>query len=162
MASTPASTPSTGRGSWSVGHTGVNAPDITITQGTASEVAAFFATLTPRRRAHGELLAQIFESTTGVTGVLWGPSMVGYGEAHYHYATGREGDTFRVGFAPRKAKLSLYGLQDTPRWEELSARLGKFTTGASSVYVTKPEDVDLEALAELIADAWAAGVAGEK
>lgn len=90
--------------------------------------------------------------------------MVGYGgEAHYRYATGREGDTFRVGgFAPRKAKLSLYGLQDAPRWEELSARLGKFTTGASCVYVNKPEDIDLEALAELIADAWAAGVAGEK
>ena len=110
-----ASTSSTGRGSWSVGHTGVNAPDIKTTQGTAAEVAVFFATLTPRRRAHGVLLAQIFESATGVTGVLWGPSMVGYGEAHYRYATGREGDTFRVGFAPRKAKLSLYGLQEAPR-----------------------------------------------
>ncbi len=83
--------------------------------------------------------------------------MIGYGEAHYKYATGREGDTFRVGFSPHKAKLSLYGIQESARWDELSTQLSKHTTGASCVYVNKPEDIDLEVLEVLIRESWEHG-----
>lgn len=142
---------------WSIGHTGVQDEDIKTYAGTDADLEEYLATVEGRRADHAQLLLEIFARATGDSPRLWGPSMIGYGEAHYKYATGREGDTFRVGFSPRKAKLSLYGLQESPRWEELSASLGKHTTGASCVYVNKPEDIDLEVLEQLIRETWEHG-----
>ncbi|MGB3955343.1 MAG: DUF1801 domain-containing protein [Brooklawnia sp.] len=105
----------------------------------------------PRRVAHGRLLLEIFNRVTGVNPVMWGPSMIGYGQVHYRYDSGREGDMFKLGFSPRKAKLSLYGL---PHDQDLLGRLGKHTTGADCIYVNKPEDIDLDVLEELIRRAW--------
>lgn len=134
------------------GHTGVYAEDIR-TKPTELSPAQYVEDLdTPRRVEHGRLLLEIFNRVTGEEPVMWGPSMIGYGQVHYRYDTGREGDTFRVGFSPRKAKLTLYGL---PQDEELLARLGKYTTGAACIYVNKPEDIDLEVLEEMIRRAWA-------
>lgn len=73
---------------------------------------------------------------------------------HYRYATGREGDTFRVGFSPRKSAASLYGLQGHPRSEELLGRLGKYRTAVSCVYVNKLADIDLDVLEQLVRHAW--------
>ena len=38
---------------------------------------------------------------------MWG-TMVGFGDLHYRYASGHEGDTFLLGFASRKPDLTLY------------------------------------------------------
>lgn len=109
----------------------------------------------PRRVKDGHLLLELFaRATGGAEAVMWGPSMIGYGQAHYRYATGREGDTFQIGFSPRKAKLSLYGLQGHPRSEELLGKLGKHDTAVACVYVNKPEDVDLGVLEDLVKHAW--------
>lgn len=134
---------------------GTNAKDIKTHPGQHSP-EGFMEALPQRRVAHTELLLALFGRATGEEPVMWGPSMIGYGFAHYVYATGREGDTFRVGFAPKGAKISLYGIQGTPAWEEFSTSLGKHTTGKSCVYINKPEDVDLEVLEQLITAAWEA------
>jgi hypothetical protein len=142
---------------FTLGHTGEGAGDIR-THATGQSPARYVEELdTPRRVEHGRLLLEIFHRATGEEPVMWGPSMIGYGQMHYRYATGREGDTFRVGFSPRKAKLTLYGL---PQEERFLSRLGKYTTGTSCLYVNKPEDIDLTVLEEMIRAAWAAG-AGE-
>ena len=138
---------------WTRGHTGVNAPDLRTAETTQSP-AGYVDGLEGRRREHGRLLLEIFARATGEEPVMWGPSMIGYGRVHYRDATGREGDTFHVGFSPRKARISLYGLQGTPRSEELLGRLGKHETAVSCVYVNKPEDIDLDVLEELIRLAW--------
>lgn len=142
---------------WSIGHTGVQSEDIKTHAGNDADLDEYLSALEGRRAVHTQQLLEIFTRATGDLPRLWGPSMIGYGEAHYKYATGREGDTFRVGFSPRKAKLSLYGLQESPRWEELSEKLGKHTTGVSCVYVNKPEDIDLDVLEELIRETWNSG-----
>ncbi|GAB3690955.1 DUF1801 domain-containing protein [Corynebacterium nasicanis] len=138
---------------WTRGNTGTNAPDLKTAE-TSQSPADFLDSLEPRRREHGNILLELFTRATGEQPVMWGPSMIGYGQTHYRYATGREGDTFHVGFSPRKAKISLYGLQGLPRTEELLARLGKHQTAVSCVYVNKPEDIDLEVLEELVRHAW--------
>ena len=96
------------------------------------------------------MLLKLFNRATGETPVMWGPSMVGYGEVHYTSHTGREGDWFQTGFSPRKANLALYGLQGHPRSDELLAALGKHKVGAGCIWINKPEDVDLEILEELV------------
>jgi hypothetical protein len=90
---------------------------------------------------------------TGERPVMWGPSMVGYGSCHYRYATGREGDWFVVGFSPRKASMTLYGLQH-PDAAPLLARLGPHKLGAGCVYVGRLGKVDLGVLEQLVRAAW--------
>ena len=72
------------------GHTGAYAADIR-TKPRSTTPAEFVEELeSPRRVEHGRLLLEIFGRATGEQPVMWGPSMIGYGEVHYRYATGRE------------------------------------------------------------------------
>ncbi|NLE98304.1 MAG: DUF1801 domain-containing protein, partial [Propionibacterium sp.] len=141
----------TDRGEARVG-TGTPSPDIKTTATDAS-VDEYLDTLEPRRAAHGRWLLRAFGEVTGAEPRMWGPSMIGYGEMHYQYATGREGDTMRLGFSPRKASLSLYGLQQGAD-DELLSRLGKHRLAKSCIYVNKPEDIDEDVLRQLIERAW--------
>ena len=102
------------------------------------------------RRSDGLALLQMMSEETGEAPRMWGPSIVGFGSYHYVYESGREGDAARVGFSPRKASLSLYGLTSAPESEALLARLGKYKVGKSCLYVNKLADVDEDVLRELI------------
>ncbi|WP_422116715.1 DUF1801 domain-containing protein [Brachybacterium sp. UNK5269] len=138
------------------GHTGESAGDIR-THATEVDPADYVATLDARRRREGTALLEMFGAVTGEPATMWGPSMIGYGQVHYRYATGREGDTFQLGFSPRTADLALYGLQGFPRSEELLDRLGKHRRGVGCVWVRKLEDIDEDVLRELVAHAWQNG-----
>ncbi|WP_151524687.1 DUF1801 domain-containing protein [Serinicoccus kebangsaanensis] len=109
----------------------------------------------PRRVEQGLVLLDLFEDVTGAPARMWGPSMVGFGEAHYQYATGREGDTARVGFSPREGAITLYGLQSYGSNEQLVDALGKTRLGKGCIYVNQLEDIDTAALRRLVASAWA-------
>ena len=149
MSGAPA--PQARQSEFSEGFTGVNTDDYAGGLNDADPVAYVDSLDTPRRVTHGHQLLELFGQITGEQPRMWGPSMIGYGEMHYRYATGREGDTFKVGFSPRKAKISLYGL---PHEERFLERLGKHTTGASCIYINKPEDIDLGVLEEMIRHGW--------
>lgn len=81
---------------------------------------------------------------------MWGPSMVGFGQYHYVYESGREGDWFVTGFAPRAANLTLYIMDGFPKYAELLAKLGKHTMGKSCLYIKRLSDIDLKVLEQLI------------
>lgn len=118
---------------------------------TGESAAAFLAAVDhPVRHRDGVRLLELMSGITGEEAEMWGPSIVGFGSYHYKYATGREGDAAAVGFSPRKAGLSLYGLIYSPEAADLLGRLGKHKTGAGCLYVTKLDDVDEAVLAELI------------
>lgn len=126
---------------------------------TDGDVPAFLAAVQPAvRREDGETLLALMAEVTGEPAVMWGPSMIGFGQHHYRYDSGHEGDTFAVGFSPRKARHSLYGLTNAPESEGLLERLGKHERGAGCVYVTRLADVDLGVLRQLVglAHRWAA------
>lgn len=121
------------------------------TQATGASVDGFLASVEhPVRHRDGLRLLDLMSSITGEEPVMWGHSIVGFGQYHYKYETGREGDSAAVGFSPRKASLSLYGLTQGPEAATLLARLGKHKTGAGCLYVNKLDDVDEAVLAELI------------
>ncbi|MHA7223767.1 DUF1801 domain-containing protein [Arthrobacter sp. RHLT1-20] len=121
------------------------------TTATSASVGGFLAAVeNPVRRRDGLRLLALMAEVTGQPAAMWGPTIVGFGRYHYKYETGREGDAPAVGFSPRKASLSLYGLTYGPESEELLARLGKHRTGAGCLYVTKLDDVDGAVLTELI------------
>lgn len=124
------------------------------TMPTEVPVSAFLATLDVRRSAEGARLVELFSAETGVEAVMWGPSMIGFGQYAYRYASGHEGVWPRAAFSPRKAKLSFYGLQTHPGAGALLERLGPHTTGADCVYVNRLDAIDLEVLRELLRLSW--------
>ena len=84
---------------------------------------------------------------------IWGGSMVGFGDVRYKSErTGREVDWFKIGFAPRKANISLYLIMDIQKHAKLLAKLGKHKTGVGCLYINKLSDVDTNVLNEIIVD----------
>jgi hypothetical protein len=125
------------------------------TQVTGASADEFLAAVEhPVRRQDALRLRELMARVTGEEPEMWGPSIVGFGQYHYKYDSGREGDAAAVGFSPRKASLSLYGLNAAPEAAELLARLGKHKVGAGCVYVNKLADVDEDALAALIREGY--------
>jgi hypothetical protein len=125
------------------------------TQATTDSAQEFLAQVEhPVRRADGYRLLDLMSGITGEPAQMWGPTIVGFGRYHYKYDSGREGDAAAVGFSPRKASLSLYGLTYGPEVPGLLARLGKHKTGAGCLYINKLDDVDETVLAELIRNGY--------
>jgi hypothetical protein len=117
---------------------------------TGTPVEEFVAGVeNPRRRGDAEELVRLLREVTGEEPVVWTYGIVGFGDHHYRHDSGREGDTMRIGFAPRKANLALYGFNSAPGAPALLARLGKHKEGASCVYVNRLADVDMDVLREL-------------
>lgn len=113
-----------------------------------------------RRREDGMALLEMMREVTGLEPEMWGTSIVGFGDLHYKYESGREGDFFLTGFSPRKRSLSLYVMGDFDGYEALLARLGKHRKGASCLYVNKLADVDADVLREIIRRSYESAKAG--
>ena len=95
-------------------------------------------------------LIRLMKKITGEKPVIWGDSIVGFGTYHYKYASGREGDFMKIGFAPRKNKFSIYIMAGFRRYEELLADLGNYKTGKSCLYIKNLGQIDKKVLSELI------------
>lgn len=134
----------------------------TITQ---VAVEAFIAGVEPpAKREDALVLDALFRKVTGEAPKMWGPTIIGYGEYHTVYDSGRKVHSLRIGFSPRKAKHSLYlstgcrTPEEEARLKSALDRLGKFSQGSSCLYVNKLADIDLAVLEEMIADGWAASL----
>lgn len=106
------------------------------------------------RREDALNLLRMMQDVTAQRPRMWGPSIIGFGEYHYSYASGREGDAAAVGFALRRTKLVVYGLTYPPAAAPLLERLGTFTASVACIYITRLADVDLAVLRELIGMAY--------
>ncbi len=125
------------------------------TQKTRTSVDEFLASVPNRQRQEdGLALLAMMKDVTGLEPEMWGPSIVGFGEYHYRYESGREGDMPLAGFSPRSRSLSLYIMDGFDGYDELLARLGKHRTGVSCLYINKLDDVDRDVLRELVARSY--------
>lgn len=116
-----------------------------------SEVSDFLARVEPaRRKREAALLDQFFQRVTGFAPVLHGGGMLGYGRYNYTYESGHSGTSLATGFAPRKAKLSIYIMPGYQDYGEILSRLGKHKMGKACLYLNKIEDADLVVLEELV------------
>ncbi len=101
-------------------------------------------------RADCHTLVKLMSQAVKAPAKMWGPSIVGFGDYHYVYDSGREGDFFQMGFAPRKQNLTLYMMVGYEQHPDLMQRLGKYKTGKSCLYVKSLADVHLPTLKKLI------------
>jgi hypothetical protein len=126
------------------------------TKATNASVDKFLAGVKDQQRRNDCLtVARMMQRATKAEPKMWGPSIVGFGAMTYRYESGRELEWFRIGFSPRKDSLTLYIMPGLERYPQHLAKLGKFTTGKSCLYVKKLADVDQGVLQSLIADALA-------
>lgn len=116
-----------------------------------ASVQAFLEGVEPEsRRQDCFRVMGIMKEISGEAPKMWGDSIVGFGQNHYKYASGREGDWFQIGFSPRKQNLTLYVMTGYEGYEDLLERLGKYKTGVSCLYLKRLDDVDESVLKEIL------------
>ena len=101
-------------------------------------------------RADCRKIAALMEKATGAKPKIWGASIVGFGSRTCRYSTGREVDWLEIGFAPRKANLTLHLAVSEGIDDELLGKLGKHKTGKGCLYFKRLSDVDEKVLEKLI------------
>lgn len=116
----------------------------------ARSVTAFLARQPPDRRTDCQVIVNLMQEATGSPPAMWGTSIVGFGSYRYRYASGREGDWMLTGFSPRVQSLTLYIMAGFTRYGALLAKLGKYGTGGSCLYIKRLADVDLTVLTKLV------------
>ncbi|HLO33969.1 MAG TPA: DUF1801 domain-containing protein [Anaerolineales bacterium] len=102
-----------------------------------------------KKRAECYQILKIMKRATKAEPKMWGMSIVGFGDHHYTYESGRESDWFLAGFAPRMQNLTIYMMGDLD--SALLKKLGKYKTGKGCLYINQLEDVDTKVLKALIA-----------
>ncbi len=102
-----------------------------------------------QRKDSFEIL-KIMQQVTKQEPKMWGSSIIGFGNVHLKYASGRELDWFTLGFSPRKANLTVYLTGGLDAYADLLAKLGKHKIGGGCLYITKLKDVDIKVLKEII------------
>jgi hypothetical protein len=107
-------------------------------------------TVTGQKQKDCLAILGMMEKATGDGGKMWGSAIIGFGDVHLKYASGRELDWFKIGFSPRKANITLYVLTDTPDQNAYLKTLGKHSTGKGCLYINSLDDVDDAALENII------------
>jgi hypothetical protein len=102
------------------------------------------------RQAECYELVGLMERGTKSDPKIWGSGLIGFGNYHYKYASGHEGDCFVAGFASRKTALTLYITAGVERFPKLLAKLGKHKAGKGCLYIKRLDDVNLEVLEDLL------------
>ena len=102
------------------------------------------------RRKDCYTILEMMKTITNNEPKMWGTSIIVFGDYHYEYKSGREGDFFLAGFAPRKQNLTLYINGGFDQYGDLLEKLGKYKTSKACLYIKKLADVDMQVLQEIV------------
>jgi hypothetical protein len=117
---------------------------------TVSAVDFINSVQSEQKRTDSFVLLEMMKKATGEEPVMWGSSIIGFGNKRYKSPTsGREVDWMKIGFSPRKASLTVY-LMSLEEHAAALKKLGKHKTGGGCLYINKLEDVDLKVLKGII------------
>ena len=123
------------------------------TKPTRLSVTAFINSIEDAdKRRDAKKVSAMMRKATGSRAKMWGSNIVGFGQYHYKYESGREGDFMLAGFSPRKQALTLYVIPGFKNFAPLMKKLGKYKTGKSCLYIKRLSDVDETVLEQLIVD----------
>lgn len=115
-----------------------------------ASVSEYMAQIEPeQRRKDCQKILDMMHDITGWEPKMWGTSIVGFGEYHYKYDSGREGDHLRIGFSSRAQNISIYIMPGYQDFDDELSRLGKHKKGKSCLYIKRMSDVDEAVLHEM-------------
>ena len=106
------------------------------------------------RRVDCQRLLDMMAEMTGWKPKIWGSSLksgiVGFGDYHYKYDSGREGDSLRLGFSSRAQSISIYIMPSYQDFSDELSRLGKHKIGKACLYIKRLSDIDEAVLKEIM------------
>ncbi len=120
---------------------------------TETDVNVFrFIAAVPDEQKQKDALAlvKLMQEISGFEPKMWGPSIIGFGNYHYVYESGHEGDMPLLAFSPRKAEMVVYIESAFDGREELLQQLGKHKTGKVCLYFKKLHDINTTVLTKLL------------
>lgn len=120
------------------------------TEKTKADPIKFLNALPEQKRDDSMEIVKIMREITGEEPYMYGPTIVGFGNYHYVYASGHEGDAPLAGFSPRKEALNVYVASDFDGKAELLQKLGKHKATKVCVYIKKLDDISIPVLKKLI------------
>jgi len=121
-----------------------------------NDVDAFIdGVASPVRKRDAQTLVGLMTRVTGKKPRMWGPNIVGFGEYHYRYESGREGDAPAIAFSPRKPSTTVYLAGGTDSYDADLAVLGDHTTSVGCLYLKNLDSVDLAVLESIVANSYA-------
>ena len=121
------------------------------TKQTEQSVESFLDKINNKQvRADCDIIIRLMKKVTGAPPKMWGSSIIGFGQYHYKYESGHEGDMCLAGFSPRKQNISLYLMAGIPGQDELLKKIGKHKAGKGCVYVKQLKDIDISILEKMI------------
>lgn len=122
------------------------------TRKTGASVPAFLDSVeNEQHRKDGFELLEVFSEVTGMPPMLWGDSIVGFGEYHYKSErSSQQGDWPLTGFSPRKRNMTVYIMPGFSGCQDLLNGLGKHNTSVSCLYFSKLENIDVVVLKNII------------
>lgn len=85
--------------------------------------------------------------------IMWGDSIVGYGELTYKYANGKENTWMKIGLSARKQAVTLYVVPYNENIEDKVAKLG-LKMGKSCVYIKNIDSLNLTKFKEFVLYAY--------
>ena len=120
-----------------------------------SNVNDFIAALEDEQQRKDALhLVEMLQKITGHPPKMWGDSIIGFDKYKYIYASGREGENLKIGFSPRKGKLSIYLMTGANNHKNELDRMGPYKTGKSCLYIKRLEDIDSSILEQVCIDSY--------
>ena len=107
-----------------------------------------------KRLEDAQYILKLMEDITNEKPVMWGESIVGFGEQHLVYASGREIDWMKIGFSVRKDRITLYLTCNLDRFQDYLDKLGPHSRGVGCLHIKKFEDVHKPTLRQMIRRAY--------
>jgi hypothetical protein len=103
-----------------------------------------------QKREDAFILLKLMEEVAKTQGKMWGSAIIGFGDKHLKYDSGRELDWFSIGFSPRKQNFALYISGAVQNQQSLLKKLGKFKTGKGCLYINKLAEVNTDILKQIM------------
>ena len=118
---------------------------------TKKSVSAFLKSrATGKRLEDAQYILDLMKSVTKEEPRMWGESIVGFGDHHYVYASGREIDWFLIGFSVRKDKITLYLTCDLDQFSDELLDLGPHSRGVGCLYLKNLDGIHKSTLQKMI------------
>ena len=122
--------------------------------------AAYIAALPEPRRSEIARIDAFIRATVPELAPCMTAGMLGYGPFHYRYASGREGDTAKIGLSSRAQYIALYACAADAKGfvaERYRTRLPKADIGKACVRFKRFDDLDPAAVAALLRESARTG-----
>lgn len=98
------------------------------------------------KRADCFQLIELLKQQTGLEPKLWGSSIVGFGNYHYKYESGHEGESPLISFSPRSSSIAIYLSGNLEKRDELLQKLGKHKTDKACIHIKCLKDINIDVL----------------